>query len=72
MSKNFVICINNEDYPTSLEVRKIYEIIPDPEAEKSNHLRVIDESGEDYLYPKEYFHSVNLPDATEQAITKAA
>ena len=72
MNQHFVICIKNDDYPASLEVRKLYQIIPDSDAENSGQLRVIDESGEDYLYPKEYFVSVNLPDATEQAIIKAA
>ncbi|MCG8380479.1 MAG: hypothetical protein MI865_13535 [Proteobacteria bacterium] len=72
MNQHFVICIKNDDYLASLEVRKLYQIVSDPDAENSGQLRVIDESGEDYLYPKEYFISVNLPDATEQAIIKAA
>lgn len=72
MNQEFVICIKNDDYPASLEVRKLYQSIPDPEANKNNQIRVIDESGEDYLYPKDYFISVNLPHATEQAIIKAA
>ena len=72
MNQEFVICIKNEDYPASLEIRKLYQSIPDPEAKENNQIRVIDESGEDYLYPEDYFVSVNLPHATEQAIIKAA
>ena len=72
MNPQFVICIKNDDYLASLELRKLYQSIPDPEAEKNNQIRVIDESGEDYLYPEEYFVSVTLPHATEQAIIKAA
>ena len=47
-SRQFVICINNDDYPASLETRKIYEALPDPDAEKHGQIRVVDESGEDY------------------------
>lgn len=72
MNKKFVICIKNNDYPASLEVRKLYQVIADPDAEKNHQLRVIDESGEDYLYPKDYFISVTLPHATEKAIIQAA
>ena len=72
MNQQFVICVKNEDYPASLEVRKLYQVISDPEAEKIDQIRVIDESGEDYLYPQDYFVSVTLPDAAEQAIIKAA
>ena len=56
----FVICIKNEDYPASLEVRKVYRLIPDPDAAKNHLLRVIDESGEDYLYPADYFAPIDL------------
>jgi len=72
MNQKFVICIKNDDYPVSLELRKLYQVIADPDAEKSHQLRVIDESGEDYLYPEEYFLSINLPQAAERAIIKAA
>jgi len=68
----FVICICNDDYSTSLEKRKIYEVLPDNDAAKHNQIRVIDESGEDYLYPAEYFVPVKLPKATEQALVNAA
>lgn len=71
-SHQFVICVANEDYPASLEKRKMYEVISDPAAEKHGQIRVIDESGEDYLYPKEYFVPVSLPKNVEEAIIKAA
>jgi hypothetical protein len=73
MSKSkFVICIVNQDYPVSLEKRKIYEVVPDPEAEKIGHIRVIDESGEDYLYPATCFIDAHLPKDVQAAIVKAA
>jgi hypothetical protein len=53
--KSFVVCINNEGYPASLEIRKLYQTIPDERAARQGHVRVIDESGEDYLYPESYF-----------------
>jgi hypothetical protein len=68
----FVICIENSEYPTSLEKRKIYEAIPDAEAAKLGQVRVIDESGEDYLYPVEFFVDANLPAKTRAAVVKAA
>lgn len=68
----FAICINNDNYPVSLERRKIYQIMPDEEASKHHQLRVIDESGEDYLYPEECFIFIELPEATELAVLKAA
>ena len=68
----FVICIENSDYPASLEKRKIYEVLPDAGAEKINHIRVVDESGEDYLYPASCFIDANLSKETQDAVTKAA
>jgi|WetSurMetagenome_2_1015567.scaffolds.fasta_scaffold04034_3 hypothetical protein len=58
MENSYVICINNKDYKSSLEFGKIYKIIKDIVAESKNFIRVIDESGEDYLYPKNYFISL--------------
>jgi hypothetical protein len=69
---NFVICIENSDYPASLEKRKIYEVLPDDEAAEMGQIRIIDESGEDYLYPASYFVEANLPDAVEKAVVNAA
>ena len=66
----FVVCINNSEYPASLELYKIYRIIPDDFATEDNDLRVIDESGEDYLYPADYFVPISVPKIVEQAIIK--
>lgn len=68
----FVICIENSGYPASLERRKIYEVVPDPGAETSGHIRVIDESGEDYLYPASLFIDAHLTKAVESALIDAA
>lgn len=68
----FVICIDNSEYPASLEKRKIYEALPDPEAKKHGQVRVIDESGADYLYPAEYFVDARLPADIRAAVVKAA
>jgi hypothetical protein len=71
-SKQLVVCINNEGYPVSLEKRKIYLALRDPAAEKHGLLRVIDESGEGYLYPKALFRSIALPQAIKKAVMAAA
>jgi len=69
----FAICISNKDYPASLELHKIYRIIPDEDAEAEGDVRVIDESGEDYLFPTEYFLLLALPAAlTKQLNTSFA
>jgi hypothetical protein len=57
----FAICINNCGYEVSLETRKLYEVLNDSDAEKHHQIRVIDESGEDYLYPASFFDRVTLP-----------
>ncbi len=57
----FAICINNYGYEVSLETRKLYEVLIDSDAEKHHQIRVIDESGEDYLYPASLFDRVTLP-----------
>ena len=72
ITHHFVICIKNEDYAASLETRKIYETIPDAAAAKHKQIRVIDESGEDYLYPERYFVPVSLPKEIEAAVIKVA
>jgi hypothetical protein len=69
---HFVVCVNNKDYPASLELRKLYQTVSDEAAARHHQLRVIDESGEDYLYPEEYFVSVQLPQSAEKAILRAA
>jgi len=68
MKQPFVICIRNDDYPASLEKRKLYVKLHDTEAEKHHYVRVIDESGEDYLYPEAYFVAIELSDETRQAV----
>ena len=65
---HFVICIDNTDYEASLIVRKMYEVVPDPQAEKDDMLRVIDESGEDYLFHSSHFISIELPVEVERAL----
>ncbi|HEY8131007.1 MAG TPA: hypothetical protein VII12_03880 [Thermoanaerobaculia bacterium] len=67
-NKHFAVCVRNTGYEGTLELRKLYEIIGDPSAEKHNQVRVIDESGEDYLYPKSWFHPVELPAAVEEQL----
>jgi len=67
----FVICIKNEDCE-DLELRKIYQVLPDEVAAEDNYLRVIDESGEDYLYPADYFVEIQLPQAVEEAVLLAS
>lgn len=68
----FVVCIRNDGYSVSLEPRKLYRMLPDPVAAKHRQLRVVDESGEDYLYPAEYFVAVDLPGAVKEALKNAA
>jgi len=69
--KRFVICVRNEGYEVSLERRKVYEVVPDPASAKHRLLRVIDESGEDYLYPEDFFLPIGLPKPVELALLAA-
>ena len=64
----FAVCVDNHDYEVSLEVRKLYEVIADPEAEKHDQIRVIDESGEDYLYPASAFSRLSLPESVVERV----
>jgi hypothetical protein len=66
----FAICINNAQYPASLEVRKVYRVVTDREAAAHGLLRIVDESGEDYLYSKGYFIPVSLPKPVQRALTE--
>jgi len=68
----FVVCINNVGYQASLEPRKIYQVLPDKEAEKHQMLRVIDESGEDYLFPASLFSPISLPQTLIKELTLTA
>jgi hypothetical protein len=69
--KGLVICLDNSGYEVSLERRKIYIALSDAKAERHGQLRIIDESGEDYLYPKERFVAADLPQATRRAVLQA-
>jgi hypothetical protein len=70
--QQFAVCVNNNEYPASLELRKIYEVLPDDKAAKHGLVRIIDESGEDYLYPEGYFVAIILPQAAENVFVKAS
>ena len=71
MKRHFMICVDNQGYESSLETRKLYEILPDKLAEKHSQIRVLDESGEDYLYPEDFFSPVNLPTITKEKLELA-
>ena len=68
----FVVCIDNADYPVALELHKIYRAIPDEEAKLDGDMRVIDESGEDYLYPASYFAPIQVPQIVEESMLRAS
>ena len=70
--QQFAVCVKNEDYPASLEVRKIYEVLPDVKAAKHGLIRILDESGEDYLYPQDFFVQIEIPEAAETVFQKAS
>ncbi len=70
-AKRFVVCVKNKGYEVSLETRKIYQVLPDADAAKHRQLRVIDESGEDYLYPEIYFAPIELPQPVRRAVLAA-
>jgi hypothetical protein len=67
--KQFVVCVRNEGYEESLELRKIYEVLDDPDAALHNLLRVVDED-EDYLYPASWFRTIQLPPDVEVTFTE--
>lgn len=67
-STHFAICIHNGEYAGTLELRKVYAIVEDSAAEKRNFIRVIDESGDDYLYPQSWFVPVAVPENVEQLL----
>jgi hypothetical protein len=64
----FVVCLKNKGYEVSLELRKIYQALPDADAAKHRQVRVIDESGDDYLYPASYFAPIELPAPVRKAV----
>jgi hypothetical protein len=67
---SYVLCIDDGGYPESLEVRKLYAVLPDERAAANNYIRVIDETGEDYLYPEKYFVSIELPPEVAKALPR--
>ena len=69
--RQFAVCVRNEGYEASLEKRKIYIALRDATSEKHGMLRIVDESGEDYLYPKAFFHSISLTQAEKRAVLAA-
>ena len=71
-TKQLVVCIDNDGYAASLEKRKIYVALRDPSAEKHGLVRIVDKSGEDYLYPKTFFRAIALPDSVRRAVLAAA
>ncbi len=68
----FAVCIKNKGYEASLEIGKLYRIIPDHGAEKHGYLRIVDESGEDYGYAADRFFAIDVPKPLEKALVKAA
>ena len=71
-SAKFVVCINNNGYPASLELHKIYRVIPDEDAAADGDIRIIDESSEDYLYPASFFTPINVPSEVEESLLRAS
>lgn len=71
-SRDLVLCLRNRGYEASLERRKFYQVLPDHDAQKHGQLRVIDESGEDYLYPASFFAVVKLPPTIRRRVLAAA
>ena len=71
-AKQFVICLKNKGYEVSLERRKIYQVLPDADAAKHRQVRVVDDSGDDYLYPQSFFTPIELPQTVRKAVLAAA
>jgi hypothetical protein len=70
-SLHFLLCVQNRSHPTSLEIRKVYRALPDPDGERHGLVRVIDESGEDYLYPRRYFVDIDVPKPAHKCFARA-
>lgn len=69
--RQLLVCLRNDGYEVSLERRKIYAALPDADAARHGQVRVIDESGDDYLFPAEYFAQIELPQAVRRAVLAA-
>ena len=70
--EKYVICLSNEGYAASLEVRKLYELVPDAKAEARHCLRIVDEDGEDYVYPESLFMAMEVSESVSRALHKRA
>jgi hypothetical protein len=71
-AKRLFICLDNAGYGVSIDRLKIYVALPDAKAERTGYLRIIDDSGEDYLYPSQRFVAADLPNSTRRAVLRAA
>jgi len=71
MKIRFAVCVDNSGYPASLDLHKVYRVIPSQAAEQDGDLRIIDESDEDYLYPDKCFVAIDLPQETECVLTES-
>jgi hypothetical protein len=71
-ASHYAVCVKNEGYPASLELHKIYQVLADKNSAALGLLRIIDESGEDYLYPSDYFVPIKVPRAVERAMRLAS
>jgi hypothetical protein len=72
LERHFAVCVKNEGYEASLERNKIYLLVPDADAEREGDVRVVDESGEDYLYPADWFVTMEVPKAVEVSLLQAS
>lgn len=64
----FAVCIDNASYPDDLKVRTVYQVLPDESAARSNYIRVVDETGEDYVYPADLFVLIDVPPEAQKAL----
>ena len=71
LKARFAICVDNSEYPVALDLHKLYRVIRDEDAKKDGDLRIIDESGEDYLFPADYFLLVDIPRRAAQSLNKS-
>ncbi len=71
-AQRFVVCVENSEYPASLELHKIYRVLPDDDAAKDGDLRIVDESGEDYLYPAGWFVPIHLSRTLRVSVLKSS
>ena len=72
LPRRFVLCVRNDGYPASLEPRKVYQTLRDDRAEAGGFRRVVDESGEDYLFPADFFVAIDVPLAAVEAFAESS